>query len=160
MKLITLSQFVLEKDEQIRKGESDVYDFTMSVTDYALFLQRPLELGMFVPCDEYGFVLEEPIIGQSGNEQYEGCTWDEYHRALEKTIFKGFYVKEYEEPKDNVLGVIKNDNNRYIGILLENGDGFWELNEGNKDNLIENSYLLNTELTPTALEESRLITLI
>lgn len=59
MKLITLSQFVLEKDKQIRKGESDTYDFTMSVTDYALFLQRPLELGMFVPCDEYGKVLFE-----------------------------------------------------------------------------------------------------
>ena len=55
MQLISLSTFVLEKnefglfkknDEQIRK--------------YAEFLQKDLDLSMFIPCDKDGVPLKEP----------------------------------------------------------------------------------------------------
>jgi hypothetical protein len=88
MKLISTTEFILEQDELIRKNRITPYQFTMNVTDYALFLQRPLTLDMFVPCDDNENVLEEPIIGQFGNEQYEGAEWDVFSRAQEKVLFK------------------------------------------------------------------------
>lgn len=139
MKLITLSEFILKKDKQIRKGSSDVYDFTMSVTDYALFLQRPLELGMFVPCDEYGDVLKHPnyIKGNRSADLYNLKMY-EYLDAKDKVLFEveGFEQNVGEEKQ--YFNVLKN--------VYNNIESFIDYED--------------FKLTQTALEESRLITLI
>lgn len=137
MKLITLSQFVLEKDEQIRKGKIDAYCFTMSVTDYALFLQRPLELGMFIPCDDQGNVLQEPTDMYNSPQYYE-AELGEYLSAKEKILFieEGFKQNPGKEKQ-------------YFKVLEEVYDTI--------ESFIDYE---DIELTEIALEESRLITLI
>ena len=69
---------------------------------YDIFLEQPLKLEMFVPCNENGNVLEEPKRWKDylqypdsfdGNKE-----WDElydYQQAKEKVLFEGF--KPYED---------------------------------------------------------------
>lgn len=56
MKLQKMTTFILEQSEKINDPEILV----RVLVKYAMFLERPLTLGMFVPCDEDGNVLEEP----------------------------------------------------------------------------------------------------
>lgn len=53
---------------------------------YASFLSKPLTLGMFVPCDEDGNVLEEPIETIGGVELYN----EQYQQAKKRVLFEGF----------------------------------------------------------------------
>lgn len=59
---------------------------------YALFLKQPLTLGMFVPCDENGNVLEEPKL-QSELLIVINDFMDKmkvYNEAKERVLFKEF----------------------------------------------------------------------
>ena len=53
---------------------------------YAKFLKQPLELWMFVPCDENGDVLEEPIC------QEYALANQKYQQAKERVLFDGWNV--------------------------------------------------------------------
>lgn len=53
--------------------------------NYANFLKQPLELWMFVPCNEEGGVLEEPD-GYSSFEYLQ-----QYQKAKERCLFEGFF---------------------------------------------------------------------
>jgi len=53
--------------------------------NYAQFLQKPLTLGMFVPCDEYGNIIEY-------KEPYEDGTNIKYYEARSRVLFAGFEV--------------------------------------------------------------------
>ena len=64
---------------------------------YAHFLTQPLKLEMFVPYNEDGNVLEEPIgyeIFKEGIKEGGTVVWavqcKEYQQALKKVLFKGF----------------------------------------------------------------------
>ena len=63
--------------------------FADKIMSYAHFLKQPLTIGMFVPCDEDGNVLEE-------------CDKiKEYRKAKEKVLFEGlekffFELKEHD----------------------------------------------------------------
>ena len=63
MKLITMTDFVLLRsetpEEPIFKLIHGAKHFELC-ENYANFLKQPLELWMFVPCDEDGKVFEEP----------------------------------------------------------------------------------------------------
>jgi hypothetical protein len=86
MKLISMTTFVLEQYEISRNPTS----FEEKAFKYANFLKQPLELWMFIPCDEEGNVLEEP------NEEFELSYWDystkssKYQQAKERCLFEGF----------------------------------------------------------------------
>ena len=65
------------------------------IFNYANFLKQPLNLGMFVPCDEDGDVLEKPedyenrlpnMMTEYNDEVYT------YKQAKEKVLFKGFKI--------------------------------------------------------------------
>ena len=77
----------------------------ISMTDYVLeyanFLKQPLELWMFVPCDEDGSILEEPIETIGGVEMYSKF----YKQAKEKVIFKNFIYDEEIDVVRNNYGV-------------------------------------------------------
>ncbi len=107
MKLVSMTEFVLEQDKLIRRNEITPYHFTMNVTDYALFLKRPLTLDMFVPCDDKGNVLDEPLTGVYGNEQYERCDWDEYMWATKKVMFKGLEFEQNAGKEKSYFNIIK-----------------------------------------------------
>lgn len=86
MKLISMVDFVLTYP----KDNSDHIDAYILICNYANFLKQPLTLGMFVPCDLEGDVLEEPLM----------CNWiriedynkakNEYQQAKERVLFEGF----------------------------------------------------------------------
>ena len=55
------------------------------IYNYCTFLQQPLELWMFVPCDENGDVLEAVPYYADGIEKV-----NEYKKAKERCLFEGF----------------------------------------------------------------------
>ena len=77
-------------------------EFANRVYNYANFLNQPLTLGMFVPCDEEGNVLEMPT--QSEKNEFGGafstieeqaelyCKMEQYQAAKERVLFKGFKI--------------------------------------------------------------------
>ena len=58
-KLISMVEFVKEIDHRVNTGELKEWKFVDCIRRYANFLNQPLTLGMFVPCDEDGNVLED-----------------------------------------------------------------------------------------------------
>ena len=108
MKLISMTDFVLE---QTKNFNAVVYDdletasinLIERIENYANFLNQPLKLEMFVPCNENGNVLEEPKRWKDylqypdsfdGNKE-----WDElydYQQAKEKVLFEGFKIYDYK----------------------------------------------------------------
>ena len=75
------------------------------IYNYSTFLNQPLKLEMFVPCDEYDNVLEtpkEPNIFWNDDEQ-DSQIWaeyqyilDKYKQVKEKVLFEGFDVYDYK----------------------------------------------------------------
>jgi len=89
MKLISMTAFVLEQNNfKVFRNQQ--------ILNYANFLKQPLELWMFVPCDEDGNVLEEPKLHfPTGNNQLESIIFKqnkEYQQAKERCLFEGFEV--------------------------------------------------------------------
>lgn len=89
MKLISMREFVLERELEITKNGTNF----ILCHKYAKFLSQPLTLGMFVPCDLVGNVLSEPMFDPS-NEQYWASAQFEYERAKDRVLFEGFTVEE------------------------------------------------------------------
>ena len=92
-KLVSMVEFVIENYNNERASIS----WRAWINNYAKFLQKPLTLGMFVPTDEDGNVLEEHADypdfknGNHGgitDESYELC--DQYEQAKERVLFEGF----------------------------------------------------------------------
>ena len=88
MKLISMTDFVLEQIKESTGLEKvgGVGIALSRIHKYANFLKKPLTLGMFVPCDEEGNVLENPIETIGGVELYTEI----YQQAKERVLFKGF----------------------------------------------------------------------
>jgi hypothetical protein len=160
MKLISMQDFVLNINELIPK-ESDQFFQSwqnkklMIIESYANFLKQPLKLEMFIAINEFGEVLEKPIkenftdeTGFVNNAFF--IETNDYLKAEEKVFFKGFYVKMYEEPKDGILGVIKDDNFQFKGIWYEGEEGF-RLNDISEKQKIEDLRSCN-ELTQVAVD--------
>ena len=64
------------------------------ILNYAKFLKQPLELGMFVPWDEDGNVLEIPDLSDANGRQYdinidEDKAWVNYIKAKERVLIEG-----------------------------------------------------------------------
>ena len=82
-------EFILSQKEK-KESEMDVlewYNYVRIMNGYANFLNQPLALGMFVPCDEEGNMLEKPECTCDVNKKT--CKLNEYQEAKEKVLFKG-----------------------------------------------------------------------
>ena len=88
MKLLSMLNFVIKYSSPQTCGESEsesllMYSFWRRVNNYAAFLKEPLKLGMFVPTDEYGYVLDRhcyyssfldnSYLNHPGLVNYENC---------------------------------------------------------------------------------------
>lgn len=93
MKLISMREFVLERENMLKQTPEEMERDLYIIAQYAHFLSQPLTLGMFVPCDDRGKILEEPMFDPS-NEQYWASAQFEYERAKDRIIFEGFTVDE------------------------------------------------------------------
>jgi len=92
MKLISMTDFVIKNQ---KNTQSSAHSFFICV-QYANFLKEPLELGMFVPCDRNGNVLEEPErVHFSTNFDYK-AELSIYLEALERCLFDDFKVTSYK----------------------------------------------------------------
>lgn len=134
MKLISMTDFVLKKTEECRF--IDDCEFAYLIRNYAKFLKQPLTLSMFIPCDEEGNVLEEPIYN-GVDEQYYGVQIEKYQKAKESVIFDGCeFVKE-----DENSWKIKHNGNIYTFL---------------KDFTIEDLIDLNLTITDSAIKKYKL----
>ena len=120
MRLIPMSDFVLEQKLMLNIQGYEK-KFISNVSNYAKFLKRPLELGMFVPIDESGNVMEEPVETIGGVELYS----EKYQKAKEKVLFEGFEIRDkgnfyFIEQKKSCLyyRVLKNNSKATIEKLL------------------------------------------
>ena len=68
----------------------------LSITNYANFLKQPLELWMFVPCDNDGNVLEEPCF-DGENDQYFASAFEQFQQAKERCLFEGWDLEDVKE---------------------------------------------------------------
>ncbi|UKB81245.1 hypothetical protein [Chryseobacterium sp. MEBOG07] len=103
MKLMSMLNFVIKYSMPQTCGESEsesllMYSFWGRVNNYAAFLKEPTKLGMFVPTDEMGNILERPgyyssfldnsYLNHPGLINYENCI--AYQKAESKLLFKGY----------------------------------------------------------------------
>ena len=121
-----MTDFVLEQGK--KPNNSDFREgFVVKVLNYANLLKQPLTLGMFVPCDDDGNVLEEPykdmwdnfINSHFGhfNESYTYCF--NYQIAKSKVLFNGFsYINEVLINNKNHCSINKYDLNKLSIELL------------------------------------------
>ena len=126
MRLISMTDFVLQRDITDVKQRD-------SIVKYANFLKQPLKLEIFVPCDEFGNVLEEPKKEYFEVRVNAKCSdWDYLFNNEDKVI--GYYdsklfnnaLKIYKKSKEKVLfegfklvRFIENENPCYV---VSNGE--------------------------------------
>ncbi len=130
MKLISMTDFVLTQQEKYKSDRFYYAQFKDTVVNYATFLKQPLKLEMFVPCDEDGNVLEEPIIRFDGG--YDIDEVEIYQQSKERVLFEGFEV-------ENDLLIIPNFGKQEIKNI--------------KGLTIEALTEFEIELTPTAIKQ-------
>ena len=88
---------------------------------HAKFLQQIPTLGMFVPCDEEGNVLEEPDSIGVGNEFYYERALDQYQQAEQRVIFEGWELNQKDISKlENIICITK-DKTQLTFFKVENG---------------------------------------
>ena len=90
--------------------------------NYDDFLEQPLKLEMFVPCDEEGDILEEPtnyeqrlpnMMTEYNDEIYR------YKQAKEKVLFEGFHIEGNKLCySDFYFGIIYDISNLKVENLL------------------------------------------
>ena len=98
MKLISMIDFVSIFYNDLKSEHKVNWSFDQicnKIFNYANFLKQSLNLGMFVPCDEDGDILDEPedyenrlpnMMTEYNDEVYR------YKQAKEKVLFKGFKI--------------------------------------------------------------------
>lgn len=107
MKLIKMTDYISQKRDIMDKQMSNEDRLTIlqCIFDYSKFLKTPLNLGMFIPCDEKMNILKKPKNKSNlGSEKtdavkllkYENKLRD-YNHALSKVLFKDFYLSRDDE---------------------------------------------------------------
>jgi len=132
MKLISMTAFVLEQSNKLGTAEGGYISFSDNVINYANFLKTPLTLGMFVPCDEDGNVLED-IEWKNFRGKMEDfhSVANKFKQAKDKVLFDGF-TSSYDE-------------------LTHSGKLFW-VGEFSGKETVENLIPSNLTLTETAIK--------
>jgi len=143
-KLIPMTDFVLE---QTKEFDSIVWDdletaslnLIYRMQSYAKFLKQPLKLEMFVPCDEGGNILYDPmaIDEDAGTERELQQIY--YNNAKQKVLFEGCTAKH------------QNTDDKGYNIIYCRGGELWV--SWNKFKTIEDLTYADLKLTPTALKQ-------
>lgn len=120
-KLVSMTEFVLNEYSKLKNNQTDdsTLEFTDNVVNYANFLNKPLTLGMFIPVDENGNVLSEPVkphtYASENTDEYikhYNSQVNAYKFTKERVLFEGF---EW----DNILEQGRNKQN---GIYFDKGN--------------------------------------
>lgn len=87
--LIGMVDFVLDQEKIVdNSGDYRIFKKAFNLCEkYANFLKQPLELWMFIPCDEDGNVITRKYdTGHNASDR-------EYQQAKERCLFEGFELK-------------------------------------------------------------------
>lgn len=142
--------FVLERNSQgLRKHN------IKQVRGYAKFLKQPLELGMFVPCDEDGNMLKEP---ENFESEYQKIILDEQKSASKSEQEKWKKLKQYQKAKERVLFegcYIHHFDLCGMAITAERSDIIYTFDDEKFSyyNIEQLERGCDLELTPTALKQ-------
>lgn len=146
MKLINMTDYVLEQSKRYFDGHIVLSQYEELTRSYANFIKQPLALWMFVPCDENGKVFTKPftdlhvISDTTKGEIYA------YNKAQNRCLFEGFITREIFNPSESfevVNGLGKNQ----ICIYKARPDYFvWNYKT------VEDLCKLELTLTETALK--------
>lgn len=112
------------------------------------FGRQPLTLGIFIPCDEEGNVLEEPDFWDANGRAYDpklthrycDSKIKEYHEAKKRILFEGFML-------------IHIHNKRYKQALVakdKEGKGQFDIYDYET---IEDLVFMDLTLTPNAIKQ-------
>ena len=137
MKLISMTDFVLQERSRLGLDGNTYQCFTEKTTRYANFLKRPLELWMFIPCDEDSNVLDEFDYLVDIDKH------NDWFKAKEKCLFEGFVLDDKYLRLKDYLFAIHSD-------MKSNIEDF-----GNIEKLIYHYLSNDIELTQTALKQIR-----
>lgn len=122
MKLQKMTDFVLEQSKKINDPEI----LARTLVQYALFLEKPLTLGMFVPCDKNDIPIE---IDTEHKEQPNSWSLDEieqYQEAKQRVLFDGIeYLESNTKESYSIIRICKslspiNYPKFWHGITIEN----------------------------------------
>jgi hypothetical protein len=91
MKLISMTEKVCEVWEYAGLTDTEKLN---ALARHANFLKQPLKLEMFVPCDEEGNILEEPLAYNFKSVELFTNYNIKYQKAKEKVLFEEFELKE------------------------------------------------------------------
>ena len=138
----------------------DYYQWYNKVRDnYDDFLKQPLNLGMFVPCDDDGNIIEHPIYKTNHSdecyckeceEETKRCSdlQYQYQKAKEKVLFEGFEVVRFIE-KENPCYVVSNKENEVTFHI-----GLYNFSKGvNFANTVEDLIHIQPILTESAIKQ-------
>lgn len=148
MKLISLTDYVLELWDDKLMSEIGII-----AINYAQFLNQKIKLEMFVPCDEDGNVLEEPLIYNEFVSTLKPYERDKYQQAKERVLFEGFkIIKPNEHKIDSLNGTsfLQNEEEN-VGFIKD-----WEDTWYFEYETIEDLVKLNITLTESAIKKFEL----
>jgi len=150
-RLIPCSAFVLHESKQFETSLDGYRSFTRVVIQYSKFLQRALELWMFVPCDPSGKPIAKPERPLSPATDSEWEAYDEkrdpYIEAKDRCLFEGFVLDVYNS--GGSFQIVNSDKSIQICTYKAQPDYFiW-----NFKTIEEISHRYELQLTPTALKE-------
>ena len=133
-----------EKEFSRRIDYLDWYEKTRNNFDE--FLEQPLKVEMFVPCDEEGNVLEEPKIEEEYVDEHTTQIFAQYQydldKAKEKVLFEGIEFRT-------------NGGVNFLTIK-EDTFAFFDFNVKFKNLTIEYLIQYNLQLTENAVKQIRL----
>jgi len=153
MKLISMTDFVLEQYKLFIEDKISSFDFRDKVWRYANFLKTPLTIGQFAPCDLEGNVLEKPPFLNSENDIQNDCqNWEE---AQSRVLFEGFEVEFKDDFKLAITfescTICFGTKRIYLGKTKEN-----RIYNAGIIETIEDLVKYNPQLTQTAINQLKL----
>lgn len=159
MKLISMTDFVLQQEVKLKGVVKRDSDFNL-IVNYANFLKQPLTLGMFVPCDEEGAVLDYPKwhnnyikdlfnFYKTGGFGIPHPTSETDKKAREAKE----YCKQYQQAKERVFfrGCTSSLIKDYYLVKDDNDNNLWA--SWNEYKTIEDLIQYNLTLTQTAIKQ-------
>lgn len=146
MKLISMTDFVLEKSKiSQEKAISEIMENFSLINNYASFLKQHLTLGMFVPCDENGNVLEHFPIHRFADDPEK---YSKYKKAKEKVLFKDFRFVKSDVETLNHTTFIQNYKGEQVGYNKS-----WEESWNLYGTIIEDLIGFEIEFTESAIKQ-------
>jgi hypothetical protein len=154
-KLISMTDYVINKSHEyftlVNDNEPTYQDYVKVVINYARFLKQPLTLGMFIPCDLDGNVLNEPTPFKKGggklSEQEFEIAIKHYQEAKERVLFEGVEIRDE---------IFIHDKKHYY-LVVSNKKIAWNFNDKwvfyEENNTIEDLIAYNLTLTTKALNK-------